>query len=1188
MASGVQELARRFEQFVEDILTETFECNGCSVQSTRRPNPFVTQVVAYDGGRDFELATGTLVPDGLFLFGMPIKPNSRYAIEVKFTATPKGQIEFDRVAPNLAPLQPHPHAAESPLFHGVALVTNGCMSPSVHWTTTSSLGRFRDGIAIVDGLNLRAFAAGGRVPWPEDIRCYGPTRPLADGVAFDRFVEPWGPSGFVNLFFTLYNRTREPKPVELRVQTDGQWQVIDGVHLDRTTVPLDAFHRARPGGVPPDTLPPLSSRSYRLCASPSYGALPDIRKRDLLKTLSRLEILGASGRRIRRLLSSSLPSVQIVYRPPFVGSGNKMLKDSLLRELHGFPEDPGSRGIILITGAAGVGKSRIIEEALEGCRGRGSLTFARYTVDADGHPQDRALSALRETLSALYSVGRAPDWLAASEGIEDILKHLDAETAETPGRRGSKSLVLVLEDVHNASEALCEVLRCWRRRQKDATRVLLVLSTRNDDTFNNRFYSKLEAELKGAGIPIRTVEPLKADEAAGLISTLIEGIDETSTARILGLSSSVPHNIVQCIEYLLDASLISVVSRGTLSITHPAKFQDRLSDLPASMKRLYAERFRLLGTWEHGQAAQQALLAATFFGTHPPDLVCSLAGDAAVARTVLDELAHRRFFVRTEPGGQAGRTHESSPTGVLEWGHESILLFFRNLLRNHVQELAEPAPLAALAADFSATARLLHGCDPLFTRLSPLSQGAVAVLAEDHGLAFDRFATMLEQVARLRNFSTIRIKTDYFDSIDYAIRLLRNSAEPDSGLLARLILAKAYIGAFHKSLPYAQQADRFGKHLLQSRCLTNTDHHWCDFWLDTLIAHVLMDAGQVGEALFRYQKLQLRIRLVPEVREDNRLVFEIHNALRLLYTYANFQTLAELHGSLADQAAREADAETGDGGTPASGAQELIGMGLGDEALRLFLCKPKECLDLNRRSFRINCRGGTPRHRWHGIASLIACKLSERNHDRKWLACQNSVIEQLMKTCRNDGYESILPRLYLLRSTIVYLQGAAYSTPGHRDAAAEEFFHNALAHSRDGLEACVSHAIGYIQWQLRNLNAAVQRRLGDDAMAAKELRSALESIKGEGLFFMGDEAVISPVPIIIANCIKAQIVPDASLMVTMQELHGFHPYKWGDVESFSEIKISANRKHHIIRSIKETPKNLIVDAVTKMAVVCWF
>ncbi|KAA0678338.1 ATP-binding protein [Azospirillum brasilense] len=1063
-------------------------------------------------------------------------------------------------------------------------------------------------LTIVDGQTLRAYLADAGLSWPTDIPYYGPVRTLLDGIAYDRYVEPSGDPEIANIFLSLYNRTNMPRSVELCVQTDSRWSVVEGDRLDRVSVDVASFLAAQPIGVRPEVIAPFSSRSFRFCArlivrraQGSQEPRTDRRDRphDLLKAIATLGLQCASGRQIRRVLYRSKTSAQIIYRSPFIGKGHIKARDQVLECMSSAAEKEAGRTIVLIGGEAGVGKSRIISEAMEKYRGD-ALLFCRCTVATGGTVAGAAVETLRSQLSNLYSAGMEPHWLTRATCLEHILLCLEAEPADASYRLSYLTPVLIVEDMHNASRRLCRLLlRIALKKACADSRYVLLLAGRNDDSFANASYLEMETILASTGATVCRVEALKDHEPGELVRTLIEGIDETATARILALSGTTPNAIIQCMEYLLDATLISIASSGTLSITHPPSFLARLQELPTSMKRLYAKRFQLLGHWIHGREAQEALLAATFFGTNPPAEVCG-PSTSPQAAAVREELKRRRLLA--EPP-MASRESAPATGPALAWSHESILLFFSNLLRDTIQEVpASSSEIAAILARFPATARRLRHDRPLFDALPPLVQGAVAVLADDRETAYQRFAPMLDAVRRIESFSTITIPTDYYDAIDYAIRLVRTGSDPVPRLLSRLIPAKAYIGAFHKALPYALLADRFGKRLLDGNCLTGPEGEWCRFWLDTLTAHVLMDAGQSGEALRRYHELQILVRVLPDIRSDPRLSFEIHNALRLLHTYTNFRNLAELHGRLAEEAALACDAEAigtsaGRAEAERGRAQELFGMGLGDEALRFFLPNPDHCLELNRMGFRASCKGRTERHKRHGIASLIACKLKARGlggagrnagDHRKWLRCQATVIARLVEQCRNARYRSILPRLHLLQATIAYLQGVAAEAPGTTNANATAFFDAAQAFSDDGKASCIDNAIGYIHWQLHNLDAVIAKRRGEDTQAVKSLRSAVDSMMGEGLGFMGDDAVISPGPVILANVIKAQLEVDARIRETLGRLRGFHPYCWNRDEDFLEIQKHAERYHHIIRGVPGKPPGLIIDKPTKLAVVCWF
>lgn len=1207
-------LWRLFEELVWEYLDRTIGCHypHIALREAGDTDDARNKFISGDGGRDYIITTTSSIPKNIHLFGIELSDNSNYLVEVKYTSGEN--IGFQRVSGNLSKSQDTIDPDTPSRYQGAALVTNAHLAPSAHWSVCEYLAAFRDGLVIVDGVLLQKHCERAGMEWPKDIGISPPkTSPLLDDIEFFKGDEELDHIGLINLFYTFYNRSDKERPLEVRLLNNEHWNLVDGHGLDRRE--LSGSDIATAAGVRPMVLRPWESRTVRLCGAPAVGWLDETSDRSdareaLHGALSRLEIVCASGREIAPM-DATTRYTRFIFEPRLSGA----MHQQEVQHLHRFVADAGSRdgvSIILLDGKAGVGKSRVIREMCKMLPKGGRFKTGRCVVEPGGGVNEAALADARKRFAGTYPHHATPVWADEKLSVEDLLSAVCA-----PDQKRHRCPVFCLEDAHNASEELLQRFRGLTRAKGSPCRAIILLSARDDDEgyealvgalgisdgspSSNEVPTSNEADRGGdtprspVRVSRRTVPELTDDAAHQMIASIIPGIDDASIDRILELSGPIPHHIVQCIEHLLDDALVSVMSRATLSITDAFTFTVRLKELPGSMLKLYASRFAKLRDTNHGSAAQDVLIAIALGAPMDEGAFGIVGGAAEWARTRLFD----RGFLR----------HPDWAPEQIEWGHESFLLFFRNVLRDAVQALPTKAErmvaVAPVVERITDAARRLHADRDAFAKLDGLVQGAVTFLIGDAHTARDRFSDMLAEIRAINTFSTTDLKTEYYDFIDYAVAMERDTENPDPELLIRLIPAKGYIGAFNKSLAYAVQADEFGQHVLQAVALSESQKRWGCFWLDSIIGHVYMDAGRLGAALERMLELQGRLHFIPEYRDDQRLIFEIHNCLRLLYTYANFGVLSELHGRLADEAAtrHRKDLVAERASTGAEGGEcliasrneplhGLVGMGLGDEALRHFLTDPARCLALNQESLGLSQSDGTRRHVRHGIASVIACQLAARRGDRAWLKERDREIAELIEECESDKYMSIIPRLHLLRATLLYLDAVAteaeVEAAGEPDIAAERLFRHSLLQAKLGLDACTLHVVGYISWQIRNLNAVIAMRRKRIDVAVAELETAMELLRNEDLFFMGDDGLISVAPVVIANYLTVPAITNQRRRARLASIRGFATYPWKELGSFTEIQEFARKYHHVVRRLPETPPGLIIDERAKMAVVCWF
>jgi len=774
-------------------------------------------------------------------------------------------------------------------------------------------------------------------------------------------------------------------------------------------------------------------------------------------------------------------------------------------------------------------------------------------------------------------------WLNNVDSLDHLIDALLGPVQEDCDLKDWGLIILVIEDLHNASETLCNKIKGLLAADHQLSiPVFLVLTARDDDTFENRHYRSLAVSLPeanpGKGVaPLidRKLLPLAEGEAKEMIAGLIEGISPKGVARIFALSGCIPHHIVQCIEYLLDSSLVAVTHRDALSIVDLRNFDLRSARLPNSMEKLFAARFEALGVWMgvHGQAAQEAVLAATWFGTRFPKAVCALV-EGVDPEFLARQLEQCRFF-----SGSGSRSD-----GQLSWHHENLLLYFGGLHREKAERLETGETAHPIAERFPANAALVRSHIPLWEGVDALVKGDVAALLGDWVAAADYLAPVVDAAARIETFATLDAEAKVFPHIEYAVSLVnRTPSARKRDILWKLVVLKAFIGAYHLGLRHEAQAYAYGMRVLPHLDLPKEDAERCRLWLRTVDAQVHLDSGFVGAALDRLMHLVHHTRLRemqasnPEQEakksalHDADMMFDIHNTLRLLFTYCNFSELADYNGRLATTF-REL-----------SGKRDLVDMDLGDEALFNLMSNRRRCIALLEQAMEVKA---TQRHGWHCDVSLIAARLPDQTDDPMALRAAAVRVEAVITACRDESYYSILPRLYLLRATIEYLLGRAAPSGEEREILMD----SALAWANRGQGECEAYSIGFITWQLSNLKAVLRGRRDDWERAFRELETAIQYLNTEGLFFMGSDGLISAAPVVLANYVSvaSKRIPDSRILRMLSTLRGFENYNWGTTAHLREIKRQVKTLHHIIPGYTGKPDWLIVDDLTNLALVCWF
>lgn len=1153
---------------------------GNAVREMSRPDNAGAPLAGGDGGRDFQT---TVPPNSRLkeLFGCPVLPGRTYFVEAKWKSA--GPLEYAAPSVNLSRVQ-------NIQVEKIFIVTNSYPRPSVHYDLSNNFPTLRGKLEVIDGRTLRHFCELADVPWPSDIEVIAPSAEtrIGDIVATTGFQQRRTRRDPVQHFYMAFRNVGDrERSVEVFAPSDADWTFSDG---DTAVSGGAADGEAGPDGEATFTrtlvLAPWRSAAVRLCGKFLH---PDSARG------AASEVDAGRGARIAARvgdevvpLFKDVPPIRVAFKPPFTGKRNNALRESLRAMFEDIPKqgDKAAFRFILITGAAGVGKSRLVEEVLP--YGDSSFVIIEHTVYAPR--TDRAFETdhwayVRAQLKVIDPrcderslPGEGDDGSALLGCLLDTI-----QKGAVLGRWGG--VILALDDLHNATDRLCVKIReAICDDHELGTNVIVVATARDDDTYINAAYREFAGALalgslppgKGSDAPMfLKVEDLDAAEAGQMVADLVEGIQPGGISRILALSGPVPHHIVQCVEYLLDESLAAVTGRDTLSIVDQRTFEERSASLPVTMEDLYALRFANLADWngDLGKAAQEALLAAAVFGTRFPEAVCGLLPGADV-REIARELIDRRFFSLGEGG--AGKE--------LIWHHESLLLFFGGHRRLAAQSLTTGEETGPIAARFRQNALLLRENQQAWAALPTWPKADTAVAVDDLETAAAIFAPLMTKALSIETFNTLDMESsDCFDHFEHAVELVRRKPCPDRNeLLWRLLVLKSFVGAYHLGLRHETDAFAWAVKALPRLDLPGTLERKCLAWLQAIDAQVHLDSGYTGRALERFLRLSHVARLAnvdaasdgaPAVDSD--LAFDIHNSMRLLYTYSNFRELALLNGELAARYAGQTASES------------VRRVDLGDLALSVMMTDRRRCVALLRKALAgKEGEQGTLRHLRHSTVSLIAATLSDNLRNPGWLSKRAAEMDRLVAECLDEGYHSILPRTYLLRAVIEYLLARLEQTV----AAAENRFDGAMAIAAQGLNACEAYSIGFVSWQLRNLRAVIEGRRSNWTHAIRELWTAMVLIEREGLTFMGCDGLVSAVPVVIGNYVRAasERASDRRVMRFLGSLRGFETYGWGTPAHLARIKEHVRRYRHIVPGFAKQPDGLIVDDKTGLAVLAWF
>jgi predicted ATPase len=260
----------------------------------------------------------------------------------------------------------------------------------------------------------------------------------------------------------------------------------------------------------------------------------------------------------------------VAYVSPLVGRESEriMLAEALRRCRSG-------RGcVVLISGEAGIGKTRLVDEVL----GVWDGDVVRSTAERGG--------------PAYAPLAKVASWVAGEGDVEaEILERLVAAARRSP-------TVVILDDVHEADAATIEFLA--RADESFREESLLVLAVyRSDQLPRNHPVRGLRALLRRHNRLLEVaVPPLTADETEQLVAALADGPPERAlTQAVFERSEGVPFFVEELVWSLRDAG----------ALAEDAWVADRLPDpvLDAVLTRTASLRE------QHAQAVDYAAVLGT-------------------------------------------------------------------------------------------------------------------------------------------------------------------------------------------------------------------------------------------------------------------------------------------------------------------------------------------------------------------------------------------------------------------------------------------------------------------------------------------------------------------------------------------------------------------------------------------------
>jgi hypothetical protein len=761
------------------------------------------------------------------------------------------------------------------------------------------------------------------------------------------------------------------------------------------------------------------------------------------------------------------------FKPPLIGERHHFCLNELANALGA--EVPSS--LINVVGGAGRGKTRLIEEALARTE---RATCKVVCAVLDPERPDQALevvlrgldAALRETASGdagLYA--SAGQNSLATTRLLKLLTRLDHPVY---------SFVILLEDLHHASEAVCALIRDFLRIDRSGRCPLtIIISGRDDYSFPNDAYFALLDVLAHAEAEATTsqeshvttvrIPDFTPEDSRQMIRAIVRDAPSYAIERLETVGENVPFFIVQAIEYMLETGIAVLLSRETVGIPNPAVFGSR-TGFPAAMKSILSGRVAALEALAAGPNLRHFLEVACFFGQIlPPDLELVLLGDVS-ADSAETLLVGRRFLKRADDGS-------------LQWYHENILHLLQELVH-------EAGRAASLAQDIAST-------PTLFRHFAGWRAGRILSEAGRHRDAWPYFTSISVLADGMTNFSSVNVDSTCFDYLDPAFESAVACDEPPSRLI-RLLLLQTYIAVHHRSGRHGPETAVRALSRLSRVQADDTELGEARAKISQLRAHGLLDTGEIGPATKLFLELEGAIKQPDSTLRQPDLLFDLYNRLQDVYRMHNHLAVSERYGELADRVAR------------VSGG-ELQAVSMLDSAIVYHYIDTARCIRLHEDALAFARDFGTRRHVAHIEVGLIVASLSEARGDVVRLKDLMAQATEVLRHALDESYGALLARIYLTLATIAHLLAAQGVLPW---SAVDKYIELSL-------NAAVTYRAGYEVWMIYNLKAIAALRAGRPVKEASAyFATALQLLRRSALLFLGNLDLTFENIIVLSNILR--------------------------------------------------------------------
>lgn len=730
------------------------------------------------------------------------------------------------------------------------------------------------------------------------------------------------------------------------------------------------------------------------------------------------------------------------FQTQFYGAKNiKIAKD--LTDLLNIPNE---FKVLYLFGAAGIGKSRIIEE-LNNFHLNAKVKVIRYEIPIVSSNTNSLLETVKNALSEQCLISK--ESMQTISSLTELVEFFNENLY-----RGIFQPVIVLDDFHNAEKNLIdEIINLTSKRVKSPIKLLII--GRDDFSAGSVDYYNF-TEWCRKNITGFTVKGLGRDETSRFILSILSGPLESYNPiikKIARYSCNNPLFIVQYIQHLIDCGIAELCEDGKVKI-HNEKYNNTV--MPSKIEKLYEARFNKLE--EKTLGAYQKILTAICVAAMIGKTFNKSILEEQLSENDIELLLKRNFILQN--------------LDKFRFAHETILLYIKKLISRD-KKLKERVAVSFIVEHPS-----------FFAMLNVREKGKIFCWNHNYNEALKYFESDVNQIKFIDNYSSINIDRQIYNYIDCIIEIYKSM--PESGgfsVIVNALYVKCYI-SLHYITPYKAIEDC--KHAQSILCELPGDISCiAKNSIKALEAHANMNSGNYKKAEIIYLELIAEYLYNSESFESKAL-FDIWDRYGSLHMSYNEESLAKRYIALSEKIIKEKNNDPNLFALTQLTKGKLCYFHNPSETYQ-DVVEIKKLARFNEVSERIKCH--------ISLTEIISSFFKDnRIEPNAYIEKTTRILNEALK----NSYTAIIVRCYNFLATLYYLLEKEHE---HTD------FKYALRNCNRGLEACINYGTGYALWNFYNLKAMISIRLQESNQTLRYMNAMYSTIKRQGLLRIDSSCV---------------------------------------------------------------------------------